>query len=190
MRCGFDGTTLSFKTRGPELCCPEPRGLGEPSLAHFGGRYYITLRNDVRGYVSVSDDGLFFDPIKPWTFDDGAEAGSYDTRRHWVAHSGGLFLIYTRRGAGNDHVFRLRAPLFMARVNSERLCLLRATERRVVPERGARLGKFGVCNALPEESWLVVSEWMQTHASNISDCTVCKRYGSDNSFFLSRLQWF
>ncbi len=140
--------------------------------------------------MSVSDDGLFFDPIKPWTFDDGAEAGSYDTRRHWVAHSGGLFLIYTRRGAGNDHVFRLRAPLFMARVNSERLCLLRATERRVVPERGARLGKFGVCNALPEESWLVVSEWMQTHASNISDCTVCKRYGSDNSFFLSRLQWF
>jgi hypothetical protein len=81
------------------------------------GRYYLTLRNDVRGYVSVSDDGLHFAEPKPWTFDDGAELGSYNTQQHWLAHRDGLFLVYTRRGANNDHIVRHRAPLFMARVD-------------------------------------------------------------------------
>lgn len=189
MRCGFDGTDLVFKTRGPDLCCPEPRGLGEPSLVCFGGRFYMTLRNDVRGYVSASDDGLSFAPIKPWTFDDGTEIGNYNTQQHWVSHRESLFLVYTRRGAGNDHVFRHRAPLFMARVDPERLCLIRDTERRVVPERGARLGNFGICRAAPEESWVVVSEWMQTTGPDNTDCTVCERYGSNNALFLSRLRW-
>lgn len=129
MRCGFDGTELVFKTRGPDLCCPEPRGFGEPSLVRFGGRFYMTLRNDVRGYVSASDDGLSFAAIKPWTFDDGTEIGNYNTQQHWVAHREVLFLVYTRRGASNDHVFRHRAPLFMAQVDPERLCLIRDTER-------------------------------------------------------------
>jgi hypothetical protein len=189
MRCGFDGRDLTFKARGPDLLCPEPRGLCEPSLTHFDGRYFLTMRNDVRGYVSVSRDGLGFDPIKPWTFDDGTEIGNYNTQQHWVTHRDGLFLVYTRRGANNDHVFRHRAPLFMAQVDPDRLCLIRATERRVVPERGARLGNFGICTASPEESWVVVSEWMQTTGPDNYDCTVCERYGSNNALFVSRIKW-
>ena len=188
-RCGFDGASLTFLRRGPDLECPEPRGFCEPSLTRLGGRFFLTLRNDVRGYVSTSDDGLVYVPPRPWTFDDGAEIGNYNTQQHWVTHREALFLVYTRRGASNDHVFRHRAPLFMAQVDPERLCLIRATERRVVPERGARLGNFGVCTASPAESWVVVSEWMQTTGPDNHDCTVCERYGSDNAFFLSRIRW-
>lgn len=189
MRCGFDGNRLFFRERGADLVCPEPRGFCEPSLTCFGDRYYLTLRNDVRGYVAVSHDGMTFEAPKPWTFDDGAEIGNYNTQQHWVTHSDGLFLVYTRRGANNDHVFRHRAPLFMARVDTERLCLIRASERVVVPERGARLGNFGICTVSPDETWVAVSEWMQTTGPNNCDCTVCERYGSDNALFVSKLRW-
>jgi hypothetical protein len=189
MRCGFDGTMLVFKERGPDVTCPEPRGFCEPSLTWFGGRYFLTLRNDVRGYVAAGENGLRFGPPKPWMFDDGVEIGNYNTQQHWVTHSEGLFLVYTRRGANNDHVFRHRAPLFMARVDPERLCLIRSSERVVVPERGARLGNFGICTASPEETWVVVSEWMQTTGPDNHDCTKCERYGSDNALFVSRLRW-
>ncbi len=189
MRCGFDGHTVTFKERGPDLICPEPRGYGEPSLVRFDDRFFLTLRNDVRGYVATGRDGLSFGPAKPWTFDDGTEIGNYNTQQHWVVHSEGLFLVYTRRRAGNDHVFRHRAPLFMARVDPDRLCLIRSSERPVVPERGARLGNFGICTASAEESWVVVSEWMQTTGPDNYDCTQCERYGSNNSLFVSRIKW-
>ena len=189
MRCGFDGQEVTFQTRGPDLTCSEPRGLGEPSLTRFDGRYFMTPRNDVRGYVAVSRDGLGFDPVKPWQFDDGAEIGNYNTQQHWVTRPEGLFLVYTRRGANNDHVFRHRAPLFMAQVDPDRLCLIRATERRVVPERGARLGNFGICEASADESWVIATEWMQTTGPDCHDSTVCERYGSDNAIFLTRIGW-
>ena len=53
--------------------------------------------------------------------------------------SSGLYLIYSRRGANNDHVFRNRAPLFIARVDPERPCVLRATEQILMPETGLDL---------------------------------------------------
>ncbi len=189
MRCEFDGTTLKFIERGADVVFPEPRGVYEPSLTCFNGRFYMTLRNDTCGYVTVSQDGMNFGPLKVWAFDDGAEIGNYNTQQHWVTHIDGLFLVYTRRGANNDHVFRHRAPLFMAQVDPERLCLIRASERIVVPERGARLGNFGVCTVSPEETWVTVSEWMQTTGSDDCDCTVCERYGSDNALYISRIRW-
>jgi len=189
LRCRFDGEMLRCVEVGNSLTASDPRGLGEPSLAYFGGRFFLTLRNDLRGYVAVSNDGLEYGAPRPWTFDDGAELGSYNTQQHWIVHSDGLFLVYTRRGANNDHVFRHRAPLFMAEVDPERLCVIRGTERAVVPERGARLGNFGTADASPDESWVVVSEWMQTGPPDPFDCTVCERYGSDNSIFIARIHW-
>jgi len=189
LRCSFDGETLRCLEYGPSLTVPVPRGLGEPSLARFGDRFFLTMRNDQRGYAAVSSDGLEYSPPKPWTFDDGTELGSYNTQQHWIIHSEAPFLVYTRRGANNDHVFRHRAPLFMAQVDVERLCVIRATERIVVPERGARLGNFGTLNVSPEESWVVVSEWMQTTGPDPYDGARCERYGSDNSVFVSRIQW-
>ena len=131
--------------------------------------------------MTSGSDGLHFDKPKPWTWDDGSELGNYNTQQHWVTHTDGLFLVYTRRGAGNDHVFRHRAPLFMGQVDPKRLCVIRSTERVLVPQRGARLGNFGVVNVSREETWVTAAEWMQPRG--------CEKYGSNNSVFLARLHW-
>lgn len=99
----------------------------------------------------------FAAPIS-WTFDDGAELGSYNTQQHWLAHRDGHFLVYTRRGANNDYIVRHRAPLFMARVDPEKLRILRASERVIVPGRGAEMGNFGTRASDENESWVTVSE--------------------------------
>jgi len=162
VRCAFDGDELTYIEHGNEVSLTQGvvRGLCEPSIASFGGRYYLTIRNDLRGYVTVSDDGLHYAPIRPWTFDDSEDLGSYNTQQHWLAHSEGLFLVYTRRGANNDHIIRHRAPLFIAQVDPERLCVLRATERVLIPERGAEMGNFGAAAVSSNESWVTVGEGM------------------------------
>ena len=70
----------------------------------------------------------------------------------------GLFLVYTRRGAGNDHIFRHRAPLFIAQVDPSRLCVIRATEKVLLPAEGATLGNSGVCRISDQESWITCGE--------------------------------
>ena len=134
------------------------RGLCEPSVALYKGTYYLTIRNDVKGYVTTSKDGLNYDAIKPWMFDDGTELGSYNTQQHWLTHSDGLFLVYTRRGAGNDDVFRNRAPLFMAQVDPEKLVVVRATEKVLMPNTGAAFGNFGATAIDENESWVTDAE--------------------------------
>ncbi len=181
LRCKFDGSDLTCIERGNLLTVPVKRGVGEPSLTSFQNRYYLTIRHDDRSYVAKSEDGLNYTDPWPWTFDDGTELGSYNTQTHWVTHSDGLFLVYTRRGANNDHVFRHRAPLFMAQVDPERLHVIRSTERILVPERGARLGNFGVVDVSPQETWVTAAEWMQPKG--------VEKHGSDNSVFVARLIW-
>ncbi len=187
MQCGFDGETLHYLGHGTELTLPTGRGFVEPSLTEYGGRFYLTLRNDEAGYVSTSEDGLHYTAPQRWCFDDGSELGSYNTQQHWLTGGGGLYLVYTRRGANNDHIMRHRAPLFLARVDPERLCVLRETEQILIPERGARLGNFGVARVNDRESWVSVAEWMQTTAPNPYDPTVCERYGANNRIYFARV---
>ncbi len=181
VRCRFDGETLSYVEHGNEMTIAVQRGFVEPSLAFCSGRYFLTLRNDEAGYVTSGSDGLHFDEPIQWRFDDGQELGNYNTQQHWVTHKDALFLVYTRRGLDNDHVFRHRAPLVMAQVDPERLCVLRDTERILVPERGARLGNFGVTDVSETETWVTVTEWMQPVG--------CEKYGSDNSVYAARIRW-
>jgi len=181
MRCRFDGETMIYETHGDEISIPVERGICEPSLVKYAGRFYLTLRNDLKGYVTVSDDGLHFAPIKPWTFDDGSDLGSYNTQQHWLAHSDGLFLAYTRRGADNDHIPRNRAPIFLAQVDPEKLHVIRATEKPVIPERGAMLGNFGAAPINEHESWITDGEYYmgdQPHPR-----------GADGSLFAARIIW-
>ncbi|MBN1863356.1 MAG: hypothetical protein JW808_00495, partial [Victivallales bacterium] len=63
--CAFDGSRLEYLEHGTEMTVPEPRGLCEPSLIRCQGQYFLTLRNDVRGYVARSKDGLHFDTPRP-----------------------------------------------------------------------------------------------------------------------------
>lgn len=181
IRCAFDGTRLTYLEHGTELTVSDPRGFCEPSITRYRGRYYLTLRNDVRGYVAVSRDGLHFGAPTSWRFDNGTELGNYNTQQHWVTHSDGLFLVYTRRGLDNDHVFRHRAPLMMAQVDPENLVVLKATERELVPNRGARLGNFGVYDVNAHETWVIAAEWMQPEG--------CEAYGSDNTIWVARILW-
>ena len=186
--CRFDGEELTYVKHGSELTVPVKRGFVEPSITKFGDRYYLTLRNDEHGYVAGSEDGLNFSKPKRWTFDDGSDLGNYNTQQHWVTQPGGLFLVYTRKGANNDHVFRHRAPLFIAQVDPETNEVIRKTERILVPERGARLGNFGVVNVSPQETWVIVTEWMQTWGPKIIIPPDNPR-GADNSVFIAKLKW-
>ncbi len=181
LRCSFDGQKLRYLEHGDELHLPVQRGLCEPSIVRFAGRYFLTLRNDEKGYVTTGTNGLHWQPIRPWTFDDGAELGSYNTQQHWVSHPHGLFLCYTRRGANNDHIVRHRAPLFFARVDPEKLHVLRATEQVLIPERGAMLGNFGAATIGPHEAWVTDAEYYlgtQPHPR-----------GADGTVWLARIRF-
>lgn len=181
LRCRFDGETLTYIEHGSELTVPVKRGLYEPSITRYAGRFYLTMRNDDHGYVASSDDGLNYSKPQQWTFDDGSDLGNYNTQQHWVTHRKGLFLVYTRRGADNDHVFRHRAPLFMAQVDPVSLRVLRETERIVVEEKGARLGNFGIVDVAPDQTWITVTEWMQPLG--------VEKHGSDNRVHVVKLHW-
>jgi hypothetical protein len=212
VRCAFDGETLEYIEHGDELTCPVPRGFAEPSLVQWNGRFFLTLRNDVAGYVTSSSDGLHFDEPVRWCFDNGTELGNYNTQQHWVSHKSGLYLAYTRRGLDNDYVMRNRAPIMMAQVDTERLCILRETEREVIPNRGARLGNFGVTQVSKNEVWIVETEWMQNfgpsgekmkellrqrmpanEVERLADtpnmCAVIEEFGANNSVWTARLLW-
>ena len=188
VRCRFDGARLNVQEYGAPLVIKGGRGFCEPSLARFGDRYFLTLRNDKAGYVATSTDGLNFDTPRVWTWDDGAELGTYNTQQHWVTHRDGLFLVYTRKGASNDHVIRHRAPLFIGQIDVERIAVRRSTERILVPDRGARLGNFGVTEVSPDETWVTVAEWMQTFSPQLI-IPVDNPRGADNSVFAARIQW-
>tara|TARA_R110002072_G_scaffold303029_3_gene491504 strand:+ start:21295 stop:22488 length:1194 start_codon:yes stop_codon:yes gene_type:complete len=157
-RCGFDGESLTYKEHGTELTIPDGRGLYEPSLTESGGNYFLTLRADQTAFVTRGRDGIHFEPIREWKFDDGEPLGSYNTQQHWVTIGGGLFLVYTRRGANNDHIMRHRAPLFIGQVNPETLQVIRSTEQILMPENHATLGNSGVCRISGNESWVTCGE--------------------------------
>jgi hypothetical protein len=188
LRCSFDGTHLKFEEQGNELALADGRGIYEPSLARSGGKFYLTLRNDNAAYISTSDDGLHYTEPKKWTWTDGTDLGNYNTQQHWVTHKDSLYLVYNRKGANNDHIIRHRAPLFMAEVDKDKLQVKRETERILVPERGARLGNFGVVEVSDDETWVTVAEWMQTFSPMLI-VPVDNPYGADNSVYAARIRW-
>ena len=189
LKCSFDGKELKVKSFGAPLSVNVPRGLGEPSIAEFNGKYFLALRNDEKGYVASSDDGLNYKIIKELCFDDGKLSGNYNTQMHWLKGGGKLYLVYTRKDAKNGHVFRHRAPLYMAEFDPEKLCIIRSSEIIAVPERGARLGNFGCLQVNDNEAWIIAAEWMQTTAPDPSDYTRCMKYGSDNSIWIAKIRF-
>ena len=184
VRYAFDGDSLRIVKAGEQVeDYSLRRGLGEPSLARLGDKYYLTLRSDERGMFAESDDGLVFSKPKTWCWENGEPIGNRNTQQHWLVGDKGLFLAYTRERSDNGHVFRNRAPVFMARFDPVRGCLVRGTEMTLVPELGARLGNFCCTAAGPDEAWLVTAEWMQSWRQKLG----CERFGSDNSLWLVKL---
>ncbi len=181
-RFSFDGERLRLKDLGNELHADEePRGVCEPSLIAHNGVYYLTVRSDNKGWITTSRDGIHFSELTPWLWDTGLPVPTYNTQSHWVRGGGGLHLVYTRKDGKNDHVFRNRAPLYMARVDTENLRLERNTEIAVTPERGARMGNFGTNSISDAESLVVSTEWMQPVG--------CEKFGSNNAIYMTRISW-
>ncbi len=180
-RCFFDGEELKVIETGNDLAIESDRGLAEASITKFGELYYLTIRHDKKGYVCISKDGLNFNSPVSWKWDTGVEVETYNTQSHWITRNDGLYLTYTRNAGNNSHVFRHRAPLFMAKVDHEKVCLLRHSEKIIIPERGARLGNFNTTNINENETWI-----FNTEVLSPPDCT---RYGSDGSIFVARIQW-
>ncbi len=170
VRAIFDGERLSVREVGPPLHHPHGRGLLEPSVTRFDDAFWMTMRaEDGRGYVSVSRDGLRWEEKRAWSWEDGTPLGMSTTQQHWLTHSDGLFLVYTRKDESNRNVLRWRSPLWVAQVDPQQRCLLKDTEQVVLPLVGdgvddpdtvALMGNFNVTNASPTESWVTVGEWM------------------------------
>ncbi|MCA9177761.1 MAG: exo-alpha-sialidase [Planctomycetales bacterium] len=177
-KCQFDGHKLEYLEHGSEHSIPRGRGLYEPSLAELHGEYFLTMRADDDAYVAKGSDGIHFGDHRPWTFDDGKSLGSYHTQQHWVKLKGKLYLVYTRRGANNDHIMRHRAPLFIGQVDPATLSVIRATEQVLVPENHATLGNSGVCVLSDREVWVTVAEGRVTQG---------KRSGEPNRVILAKI---
>ena len=178
-RCGFDGHILTYKEHGTQHSITREhsrrlakrreeefsaRGLYEPSLTTYEGTFFLTMRSDHSAFVCKGTDGINFETAREWTFDDDEILGSYCTQQHWATIGGRLYLLYCRPSGHNDHVFRHRAPIFMAEVDPERLQVIRDTERTAVPENNAGMGNFGVCQIDENESWVTVGEGMRSGA--------------------------
>jgi len=166
LRCKFNGTDLQYIEHGTIHSINEVRGLAEPSVVYFRGKFFMTIRHDLRAYVTSSEDGLHYDELKAWCFDDGEELGNYNTQQKWLKHNDTLYLVYNRKSELNNGVFRSRAPLFMAEVDADRLMVRRKTERIVFPEKGARMGNFNIANVSDTESWVVTGEWLEGRFSH------------------------
>jgi hypothetical protein len=186
VRCSFDGESLSVAERGPHHELAENRGLLEPSVTRVADRFFLTVRaEDERGYVSSSGDGLAWQPLRAWAWDDGEVLTMSTTQQRWLPHSEALHLVYTRRAEENSNVMRWRSPLYLAEVDRERLCLLRDTEQIVLPMKGdgiadpdsvPRMGNFHTTIVSPQESILTTGESWPTG-------------GYEGETLLARIRW-
>ena len=186
VRATFDGRELKIVEVGSELTNPVGRGLLEPSLVHWKGRFFLTIRaEDNHGYAATSADGLKWSEKSPWTWDNGEPLTMSTTQQHWLPHSSGLFLVYTRKDDQNTGVMRWRAPLFMAQVDPDSLRLVRDTERVALPLLGDGVkdgkkvpygGNFHTVIASGDESW-------------ITDCETFPSNGYRGNTLLARVRW-
>ena len=93
--------------------------------------------------------------------------------------------VYTRKDPSNLNVPRWRAPLWIAQVDPRKLCLMRETERVVLPLVGdgvnkadevAYSGNFHPVNVSPDESW-------------VTDGEIIPKRGWKGDLLLSRIRW-
>ena len=182
LKCSFDGESIAVLEMGKPLTVDLISGLVEPSVVYYKGLYYITLRNYECGLVAKSEDGLNYTDLQLWKWEDGSILQNYNTQQHWMRVDDQLYLVYTRRNANNDHVFRHRAPLFAARVENMRL--IRGSEFIVAPEKGARLGNFGAAPYKEKGAVVMAAEWMQSWGEKLN---ICEKYGSDNNIYVSKV---
>lgn len=134
LKCSYDGQQVDVESCGNILELSVGRGLLEPSIVFYNNTYYMTMRaEDEHGHVTSSKDGLNWKTFKDWCWDDGEPLTMSTTQQHWLELDKKLYLVYTRKAEENINVTRWRAPLYMAEVDVENLCLKRSSEQTVFP---------------------------------------------------------
>jgi len=180
VRYRFTNQGLEIVKAGVPIDCPElNRGLLEPVLTRFQGKFYLTIRSDEKGMFCQSNDGLEFVPPTIWCWEDGSPIGNKNTQQHWINLGDRLYLSYTRENGANNHVFRNRAPIYSARFDVTKGCLIADTEFPLLPELGARMGNFETISSGEGSVFLIGAEWMQPVG--------CEQYGSDNSLWFLQI---
>lgn len=182
-----DGT-LTVTDVSELLTTDDARGFLEPSLCLFEGVYYLTLRNDLSGYVTSSADWKKFPAPEKLKWVSGEWLGNCNTMTRLVPLGGKLYLVYTRQGLNNDHVFRNRAPLLIAELDTVLKAVKPETEQVAVPEHGARLGNFTAVASGADSAYISVAEWMQTLEPDWHECWKCEKYGADNRIWYIELK--
>ena len=176
MKARLEGDELVPVAWGGLLRHDVQRGFVEPSVVRHGGKYLLTIRaEDGRAYVSVSEDGLAWQPPREWRFDDGAPLETDTTQQHWAVVAGRLFLAYTRKNEWNAKLYRFRSPMYIAEVAlaGETPALMRASEqvlfpRRLRGEEDGQVGNFHVCS-LPDGSAIASDAYLYAHRPDGSE---------------------
>ncbi|WP_133796974.1 DUF1311 domain-containing protein [Prosthecobacter fusiformis] len=170
LRATFDGTKLSVIGRSPRIegLGKAPKNTGEYHLTKSGDKFFLTLRCPDQNRIAVSQDGQNFQPAIPLTWDDGTIVPSVATQMRWVRQQGRLYLVYTRADDSSKGIFRSRAPLWMAEMDTTTLKLKKKTEVIAVPISPARddLGNFGTAFVNDGLSYVTTSEFGRTKGSN------------------------
>ena len=187
LRLTPDGT-LDVVELSDKIVLEEGRGFFEPSLCRFDGKYFLTVRNDQSGYISSSETWKSFPAPHKLCRTDGEWLGNYNTMTRLIALGGKLYLVYTRKGLNNDHVFRHRAPLLVAEVDTEKLAIKLETEQIAAPEHGARLCNFTAVSNGKDFAYISVAEWMQTLEPDWHECIKCEEHGADNRVWYIELK--
>lgn len=148
----IEGKNLIHLATGNSLINSMGRGLYEPSVVEWKGRFYLTLRCDENcAYFACSDDGLNWGTPVKWSFSDGTAFETSPTQQHWMKKKDELWLVYTRHADSNEDCFRWRTPMFAAPFDTEKMTLDKTREEIVLPridyrERPGLYGNFNVTN--------------------------------------------
>lgn len=170
VRCRFDGKALKVIETGNLVTHPTPRGFVEPSMAEHNGVFYMTLRaQDGYSHVTTSKDGLTWEKPHPWRWDNGDPIPMDQTMTKFVVRTDGVFLVYTRITKDNKGVFRHRAPVFIAQIDPDAVCLVRETESTLLADNGFPLGNFAVHEVSPSETWVTAPEWDRSGKDVVCD---------------------
>ncbi len=171
VRYRIENSGLVFDGMGNILELQAGRGLLEPSVIRLAdGRFAMTLRaEDNNGYCTVSDDGLLWEEIKPWRFDDGSELVMSTTQQHWMRLGEKVFLLYTRKAPETQNVFRYRSAVFAAEAIPDKALLKKDTEKMVLAPQTRHnavglLGNFHVAQ-IDDNSAVVTDAYLFEYTS-------------------------
>ncbi|HSH96320.1 MAG TPA: hypothetical protein VK968_19390, partial [Roseimicrobium sp.] len=170
LKASFDGGKVTILGRSPQIegLGKLPKNTGEYHLTRSGDRYFLALRCPDQNRIAVSADGQKFEPAVELRWDDGSVVPSVATQMRWVRQQGRLYLVYVRADESNKGIFRNRAPLWMAELDTGTLRLIKSTEVVAVPMSPGRddLGNFGTTFVNDRLSLVTTSEFGRTRASN------------------------